>query len=654
MQRWSVLYFLLILFSACEKEDPEGGSLKLLQIFIGSSAINLEGTVTEEVPVDGSIVLAFSQPVDRSTASSGIILRHDSKVVDVSMSFLSQDKSIVLYPAGVLESSTVYTLEITNQLTGAKGEKMAPQEVRFKTKAGALTVTSLSIDGRNVGNGSRISNVPVDLKMAVNFSFPVNPATFEDAVTVTGPGTTRLKFTYSNEQKTAEITTTGNLQYLKKYEFSISSALKGTSGENFGGYSKTFYTQVDSSYKFPEITDEALLTRVQEQTFKYFWDFAHPTSGLARERNTSGNTVTIGGSGFGVMSILVGIERGFISRQQGVDRLQKIVNFLKTADRFHGVWPHWMNGNDGKVIAFSAKDNGGDLVETAFLIQGLLTVRGYLNAAVPQEAAIINTITQLWEEVEWDWYTRGGQNVLYWHWSPNYNWEMNHPIRGWNESLIVYVLAASSPIHSIDPEVYHEGWARNGSMQNGSSYYGTRLPLGTPYGGPLFFAHYSFLGLDPRKLEDQYANYWEQNVNHSLINQQHAVANPLNYVGYGENAWGFTASDSQEGYSAHSPTNDLGVITPTAALSSMPYTPQPSMDALRHFYYLMGDKIWGEYGFKDAYNPTAQWYASSYLAIDQGPIILMIENYRTALLWNHFMAAPEVKKGLEKLGFTYR
>jgi hypothetical protein len=651
--RLYIILALLGILTACEKEEPAGGAFELQQVFIGTSEIDLESTVSEDVPVDGSIVMVFSGPVNKTTASSAIQLKQGANIVATNISFQSQDKSVVIYPAGVLQNNTVYTLVITSQLTGANGEGFEPLQISFKTKTGALAVTSVTIDGNDIGNASRIPNVPVDLKMAVNFTVPVNPQSFENAVKLTGPGSTGLEITYSNDYKTAEITTSGELAHLAKYEFAISNKLTGAGGEGFTEFSKILYTQVDSTYKFPEISDEALLTKVQEQTFRYFWDFAHPTSGLARERNTSGNIVTIGGSGFGVMSILVGIERGFISRQQGVDRLQKIVNFLQTADRFHGAWPHWIDGNTGSVVPFSTKDNGGDLVETAFMIQGLLTVREYLNPANAQEAEIINTINQLWRAVEWDWYTKEGENVLYWHWSPDYGWEMNHRIQGWNEALIVYVLAASSPTHPIDPAVYHEGWARGGNMQIGNSYYGINLPLGEAFGGPLFFAHYSFLGLDPRKLQDQYANYWEQNVNHSLINQQHAIANPQNWVGYGERAWGFTASDNQEGYSAHSPTNDKGVITPTAALSSMPYTPEASMDALRHFYYLMGDKIWGEWGFIDAYNPTAQWYADSYLAIDQGPIIIMIENHRTALLWNFFMSAPEVEVGLERLGFSY-
>jgi hypothetical protein len=410
---------------------------------------------------------------------------------------------------------------------------------------------------------------------------------------------------------------------------------------------------VDESPKFPVVTDEALLTLVQQQTFKYFWDFAHPVSGMARERNTSGDVVTSGGTGFGLMAMIVAIERGFISRSEGIERLKKIVTFLSSADRFHGTWPHWLNGSTGKVIPFSADDDGGDLVETSFLIQGLLTVREYLNPGVTEENNLIADINALWQTVEWDWYTRDGQDVLYWHWSPRVGWAMNHQVRGHNETLITYVLAASSPTYAIEVNVYHKGYAKEGAIANGKTFYGKVLPLGEDFGGPLFFSHYSFLGLDPRNLEDAYASYWTQNVNHTLINRSYVIDNPKDFIGYSENSWGLTASDNHQGYSAHSPLNDLGVITPTAALSSFPYTPGQSMEALKFFYYTIGDKLWGAYGFYDAFNSTEGWYADSYLAIDQGPIIVMIENYRTGLLWDLFMSAPEVQQGLTDLGFTY-
>jgi hypothetical protein len=402
-----------------------------------------------------------------------------------------------------------------------------------------------------------------------------------------------------------------------------------------------------------QLTDEKLLDLVQHQTFKYFYDFGHPASGMACERNTNLDTVTTGGTGFGLMAMVVAMDRGFITRQEGIARVEKIVGFLETCDRFHGAWPHWLSGSSGKVIPFSEKDNGADLVETAYMVQGLIMVREYLKDAYDNEVALKNRIDTLWQQVEWDWFTRGGEEVLYWHWSPEYEWEMNVPIRGYNETLITYVLAASSPTHPIDSLVYHHGFARDGEIINGSEYYGIKLPLGEELGGPLFFAHYSFLGLDPRNLRDRYADYWEQNVNHTLINRQYCIENPKHYKGYSAQCWGLTACDNQQFYSAHSPTNDLGVIAPTAAISSIPYTPEYSLEVMRHFYYDYGDKLWGEYGFHDAFNLTENWWAGSYLAIDQGPMVVMIENYRSGLPWYLFMSAPEIMQGLEKLGFTF-
>lgn len=413
------------------------------------------------------------------------------------------------------------------------------------------------------------------------------------------------------------------------------------------------------------ISDDSLLTLVEYRTFQYFWDGAEPISGAARERYHSDNVypendkhiVTSGGTGFGVMAILVGIERNFITRQQGLERLTKLVNWLEKADRFHGVWPHWLNGETGKVKPFSPDDDGADLVETSYLAQGLLCVRQYFSNGNAQEKELASRIDKLWREIEFDWHRKDNQNVLYWHWSPQHQWKMNFPVEGYNECLIMYVLAAGSPTHSIPAEVYHEGWARKGGMRNDPNHrqYGYHLSLkhnsAPQFGGPLFWSHYSFLGLDPRQLKDRYADYWVHNKNHTLINRQYCLENPKHYKGYGENCWGLTASYSIDGYAAHSPGEDLGVISPTAALSSFPYTPAESMKVIRHLYEDLGDKVFGEYGFYDAFSEHHNWYLPRYLAIDQGPSIVMIENHRTGLLWKLFMSAPEIKVAKEKLGF---
>ncbi len=419
--------------------------------------------------------------------------------------------------------------------------------------------------------------------------------------------------------------------------------------------------------KSDPLTDEEIMDLVQETIFKYFWDFAEVNSGAARERyhpadpTLNQNVVTTGGTGFGLMSILVGIERGFISRAQGYTRLDKILDFLENADRFHGAWPHWIDGNTGNVIPFSSLDNGGDIVETAFLVQGLICIKEYLKNGSPEEVTLSNKADTLWKGVEWDWYTQN-QNALYWHWSPDLDFSINLKLKGYNETLIAFILGAASPDHAIPTQAYHQGWADNGAIVSGNSQYNFPLILkhaGAPnYGGPLFWAHYSYLGLDPTNLSDQYANYWDLNVNHTSIYYQYCVNNPKNYTDYGPDCWGLTASytrnsDGSIGYSAHKPTNDLGVISPTAAISSIPYTPQKSLAAM-HFFYSKKNALLGPAGFYDAFSPEFNyWVAKAYLAIDQGPQIIMIENYRTGLLWNLFMQNKDVQNGLDALGFNY-
>jgi hypothetical protein len=416
-----------------------------------------------------------------------------------------------------------------------------------------------------------------------------------------------------------------------------------------------------------QITDAELLDLTQQTTFKYFWDFANSNSGAAKERyhpdnpSLNQNVVTTGGTGFGLMAILVGIERSYITRQQGYERLNKILNFLENANRFHGAWSHWVDGGTGNVIPFSSQDDGGDLVETAFLAQGLICVKEYFKNGSTDEVALANKADALWKGVEWNWYTQG-QNALYWHWSPNYSFAINHRLKGYNETMIAYILAAASPNYPITKEVYTNGWADNGNIVASNSQYGFPLILkhdGSPqYGGPLFFSHYSFLGLNPSTLTDQYANYWNLVVNHTKINRQYCISNPKGFEDYGTDCWGLTASysrnsDGSIGYSAHSPVNDLGVISPTAAISSIPYTPSQSLEVM-HYLYQNKDKLLGPAGFYDAFSPEYNfWVGNAYLAIDQGPQIIMIENHRTGLLWNLFMQNEDVKNGLDLLGFNY-
>ncbi len=522
---------------------------------------------------------------------------------------------------------------------------------------GEITIDSLYINQIPVANNAALHDIELnDVTIRMKFHQPVDTTLFnQDKLTITGGVGDDYLYWFDQNKQYLNITITVELEAFSTYRIYIET------GQNLGGtfftaYSFTFSTGIDRTPKFPVISQDSLLTLVQRKTFDYFWEYAHPVSGLSRDRLGGGDIVTTGGSGFGVMAIITGIHRGFITRSEGFGRVKTMVEFLldPETEKFHGAFPHWLNGSTGKAFPFSTYDDGGDLVETALLLQGLLTAREYFIGNSPAETNLRDSIQKLWENVEWDWY-QNSQNKLFWHWSPNHGWRMNMAVSGWNEALIVYVLAAASPTHSITREVYDEGWARNGSfpMLNGNTYYGIPLPLGPEYGGPLFFAHYSFLGLDPRNLSDEYANYWEQNTAHTRINRAYCIANPRGYAGYGPECWGLTASDVPSGYNASSPSNDAGVIAPTAAISSIPYTSDESMAALEFFYYVLGDKLWGEYGFYDAFSLGDKWFASSYLAIDQGPIVCMIENFRSALLWNLFMSNKEITDGLTKLGFTY-
>jgi hypothetical protein len=519
----------------------------------------------------------------------------------------------------------------------------------------SFSFNSLRVNGKNVITENKGANTLPQIK--ISFTTIIDTSSVADALSFGDINDNQIKLivNYESHDSTIVVKPLIPLSYISKYTINVSTALKSKGGGKLiSPVSLNLTTAIDSSNKFPVISDDSLLTLVQKQTFRYVWNFAHPVSGMISERNSSGEIVATGGTGFGIMAIPTAIERKFITRSEGLARLSTIVGFLtNTAVHFHGAFSHWMNGATGSVVPFGASDNGADIVETSYMMMGLLTARQYFSGIDAKETKLRADINYLWNNVEWDWFRKNGENIIYWNWSPDYGWAVNVGVRGWNECLITYVLAASSTTHTIPKSVYDNGFAFNGGIKNNNSYLSVLLPLGQPFGGPLFFEHYSFMGLNPTNLSDSYANYHTQTVNHTLINYKYCISNPKKFYGYSNLCWGLTASDIKGGYTASSPTNDVGVIAPTAAISSIPYTPYESLQALKFFYYKMGDKLWGEYGFTDAFNLDEIWFATSYLAIDQGPIICMIENYRTGLLWNLFMSAPEVQSGLTKLGFTY-
>lgn len=643
---------------SCKKENPVAkGEFYTVSVRSGNRYLDLQNaTLNSYIDPGEPFHLQFNLPVNASTLDGNIRIVDDLSVVHPVAMIPEDEQTIWVSQATTLPHLRAFKIQVLAGLKSTDGRSCTPLELNFTTSAGLLKADSIISGGKNLLGTTPAQNVDRQFQARVFFNHALDPVTVNTANVKVFKTNEFADIQVALEQhdSTLVITSSQLLKHFERYKIYLSAAIQGTEGYRMQEFNQVFYTAIDPAPKFPVISDDALLDLVQQQTFKYFWDFGHPVSGMARERNTSGDVVTTGGTGFGLMGMVAAVERGFITRADAVDRWKKMVDFLKNkAQRYHGAWSHWLNGSSGLTIPFSTKDNGADLVETSYLIEGLLTVRQYLNPADSNENQLIADINDLWQGVEWDWFTHGGQKVLYWHWSPTYNWDMNVQIRGYNECLITYFLAACSPTHPISADVYHQGWASNGGIVNNKEFFGYTLPLGYDYGGPLFFAHYSFMGLDPRNLKDTYAEYWTQNRNHTLINRAYCVANPLHKVGYSEQCWGLTASDNQSGYSAHAPGNDLGVITPTAALSSMPYTPQESLEALKFFYYQLGDRLWGPYGFYDAFNVTEGWTANSYLAIDEGPIVAMIENYRSGKIWNLFMSSPEVAGGAALLGFTY-
>lgn len=408
------------------------------------------------------------------------------------------------------------------------------------------------------------------------------------------------------------------------------------------------------------MTDDELLTMVQEASFRYYWEGAGPRSGMTRESSPGNDDVlALGASGFGVMAIVVGAERGFITHQQAIERLMKVTGFLATADRFHGVWPHFLSDRTGhRLPVFDMYDDGADLVETSFLMEGLLSARQYFKGDGPSGQELYDRITKLWEGVEWSWFrATPRRDALYWHWSPEYSFYIANRLTGWNEVMITYLEAIASPSHPVPPSLYYTGYTGEGtdhSYGERHTYYGIELDMnyvpGSP--GPLFFTHYSYMGFDPRGLRDKYTDYFVNNRNEALVSQAYSIANPLHMKGYRADCWGLTAVDGPDGYNEYKPfVTDDGTIAPTGAISSYAYTPEQSMLALKHFYRELGAQVWSIYGFRDAFNLQQNWFSAITMGLNQAPQAVMIENQRTALIWKNFMANPEFRPALEKIGF---
>jgi hypothetical protein len=400
----------------------------------------------------------------------------------------------------------------------------------------------------------------------------------------------------------------------------------------------------------PAVSD-ALLDEVQRAGVQFFLEEPNPVSGLSREySNQRPELCATGATGMGFFNLVVGAERGFIARDQAARRMQKCLHFLaERVDRFHGVFPHWFDGQTGKVIPFSKFDDGSDLVETAYLAEGLLEAREYYTASNDVETDVRNLADRLWREIDWSWHVHddGQSAYLLWHWSPNYQFEKNHHITGFNECQIAYILALASPTHPIPQKCYWTGWAGpDYSMPRDD--FGIHVQIGRSMRMPMFFCHYSYLGLDPHALPFGGQTYFDQFRELCKVQVAYAKTQSNIYKGYGP-LWGLTACKGPDGYKAFAPGRDNGTIAPTAALSSMPYDPQDSLSCLEELELHYREKLWGRFGFADSFNLSRDWVSTDYLGIDVGPIAPMIENYRTGLCWKTFMKAPEIAVALRRI-----
>ncbi|WP_345256067.1 glucoamylase family protein [Flaviaesturariibacter amylovorans] len=531
---------------------------------------------------------------------------------------------------------------------------------RAPAASGGLSIVQQQLNDRPV------STAPVQLTanvavLRLRFSDKVDRSTVGAALSWKATATSSdvpVGVGYADGDSTLILTPGTPLAYLSGYSVRLSNRLRAAgSGMPASAFTLSIRTGIDPADKFPVIPDEALLDSVQKRTFRYFWDYGHPLSGLARDKTqtTDLDDCSVGGTGFGILCLPVAVHRGLITREAALARLRKIVDFLTVkAQRYHGAFPHRINGTTGATIVWHPKDDGADLVETSFLMMGLLTARQFFDGAGDAEGALRSGINTLFREVNWQRFRKDDEQALYWLWSPNHGWDISFRVRGWNETLITYILAAASPTHGIGKEAYDHGFADRGALRNGQQFYGMTLPLGPAFGGPLFLSQYSFLALNPIGLKDTYADYEVQARNHALINRAYCIENPKSYLGYSDSGWGLTASSTHAGYTPCSPTSDVGVIAPTAALASFGVTPHESLAALRYFYYRLGDRLWKDYGFVDAFNLNTDpvWIAPQELVYNQLPVMIAIENHRSGLVWRLFTSCPEVKAALRRLGFT--
>ncbi len=402
-------------------------------------------------------------------------------------------------------------------------------------------------------------------------------------------------------------------------------------------------------------TTEELLEDIQHKAFLYFWNEANPTNGLIRDRSQPGSPASIAAVGFGLSAICIAIDHGWVSRVDGRARVLTTLNTFWTKPQgtaiggiigYKGLFYHFLDMNTG----FRTWDSELSTIDTALLMAGMLDARQYFSTNDPLDLQVRDLADDLYERVDWE-FMRNGQTRIMMGWKPNTGFGGFGVWQGYNEAMILYLLALGSPTFPVPASTW-TAWCNTYSWQTHYGYTYVNFP-------PLFGHQYSHCWVDFRYHRDPYMQskgitYFENSRRATLAQREYCIDNPFNRIGYGEDLWGLTASDDPFGYSAHGappPQNDNGTITPTAAVSSIPFTPTESIECMENMYFTYGGQLWGTYGFKDAFNLNNGWFATDFLGIDQGPIIMMIENHLNGSIWNRFMDNPAVQLGLQRAGF---
>ncbi len=403
-------------------------------------------------------------------------------------------------------------------------------------------------------------------------------------------------------------------------------------------------------------TTAALVDTVQHTGVMYFWEQANPANGLVKDRSTAGSPASIAATGFGLSALCVGVDHGWLTREQVKGRVLTTLNTFWTGPQssaasgtigYKGLYYHFLDMN----TATRTWDSELSTIDTALLFAGILDTKMYFTGADSQEVLIRQLADSIYYRADWNFARNFNQGILQ-GWKPGTGFGGFGQWVGYNEAMILYILALGSPTHPV-PTTAWSKWTSNYLWQ---TLYGQSFLICPP----LFTHQYSHCWIDFSGMQDNYmraqsSNYAENSRRATLAQHSYCIANPGAWTGYSDSLWGLTASDDPFGYAAHGAPpsqSDNGTITPTAGLSSIVFTPELSVPLLHNLWDNWRATTWGPYGFKDAFNPYYGWVDTDYLGIDQGPIVLMMENYRNGSVWARTYQNLDLRTGLARAGFT--